>query len=61
MWPRSNPVNMFFGRDRLGDNLFGNCLLALDANTGKRIWHFQTVKHDIWDRDLPSPPIVDYR
>ena len=47
---------MFIGRDRLGDNLFGNTLLALDANTGKRIWHFQTVKHDIWDRDLPSPP-----
>ena len=52
----SNPVNMFIGRDRLGDNLFANSLLALDANTGKRIWHFQTVKHDIWDRDLPSPP-----
>ena len=52
----ANPVNMFIGRDRLGDNLFGNTLLALDANTGKRIWHFQTVKHDIWDRDLPSPP-----
>jgi glucose dehydrogenase len=52
----SNPVNMFIGRDRLGDNLFGNTLLALDANTGKRIWHFQVVKHDIWDRDLPSPP-----
>ena len=51
----ANPVNMFIGRDRLGDNL-GNSLLALDANTGKRIGHFQTVKHDIWDRDLPSPP-----
>ena len=54
----ANPVNMFIGRDRLGDNLFGNTLLALDANTGKRIWHFQTVKHDIWDRDLPSPPTL---
>lgn len=52
----ANPVNMFIGRDRLGDNLFANTLLALDANTGKRLWHFQTVKHDIWDRDLPSPP-----
>jgi quinoprotein glucose dehydrogenase len=52
----ANPVNMFIGRDRLGDNLFANSLLALDANTGKRIWHFQTVKHDLWDRDLPSPP-----
>ena len=39
-----------------GDNLFANSLLALDAATGKRVWHFQTVRHDIWDRDLPSPP-----
>lgn len=46
----------FYGGDRAGDNLFANCLIALDANTGKRIWHFQTVHHDIWDRDLPSPP-----
>jgi len=46
----------FYGGNRPGDNLFANCLLALDANTGKRIWHFQTVRHDIWDRDLPAPP-----
>ena len=39
-----------------GDNLFANSLIALDAATGKRIWHFQMVRHDIWDRDLPSPP-----
>ncbi|MFY0650571.1 MAG: PQQ-binding-like beta-propeller repeat protein [Cyclobacteriaceae bacterium] len=50
----------FFGGDRPGDNLFANCLVALDATTGERIWHYQTVHHDIWDRDLPSPPnLVD--
>ncbi len=46
----------FYGGNRKGANLFANCLLALDANTGERIWHFQTVHHDLWDRDLPSPP-----
>jgi len=46
----------FYGGDRPGENLFANCVLALDANTGKRIWHYQTVHHDIWDRDLPSAP-----
>ncbi len=46
----------FWGGNRKGKNLFANCLLALNAETGKRIWHFQTVYHDIWDRDLPSPP-----
>ncbi|MBK7869328.1 MAG: PQQ-binding-like beta-propeller repeat protein [Saprospiraceae bacterium] len=48
----------FYGGDREGDNLFANCILALDANTGKRIWHYQTVHHDIWDRDLPCPPTL---
>lgn len=46
----------FYGGNRKGQNLFANCLLALDARTGKRIWHFQTTHHDIWDRDLPAPP-----
>ncbi|MEM6320164.1 MAG: PQQ-binding-like beta-propeller repeat protein [Bacteroidota bacterium] len=46
----------FYGGDRIGENLFANCLLALDANTGKRKWHYQFVHHDIWDRDLPAPP-----
>lgn len=46
----------FYGGDRIGENLFANCILALDARTGKRIWHYQTVHHDIWDRDLPAPP-----
>ena len=48
----------FYGANRLGDNLFANSLLALDAATGKRIWHFQFVKHDILDRDPPSPPTL---
>lgn len=46
----------FYGGNRKGSNLFANCLLALDAKTGKRIWHQQLVHHDIWDRDLPAPP-----
>ncbi|HKB43979.1 MAG TPA: pyrroloquinoline quinone-dependent dehydrogenase, partial [Chitinophagaceae bacterium] len=46
----------FYGGKRKGQNLFANCLLALDAATGKRIWHFQTMHHDVWDRDLPTPP-----
>src|SRR5882757_5017690 len=46
----------FYGGDRLGNDLFADTLLALDANTGKRIWHFQGVHHDIWDRDFPSAP-----
>src|SRR5262249_6037666 len=44
--------------DRVGDSLFANTLLALNAATGERIWHFQAVKHDIWDRDFPSPPVL---
>lgn len=48
----------FYGGDRLGDNLFGTSLVALDANTGKRVWHFQLVKHDVWDRDPPTPPTL---
>src|SRR5215470_3745687 len=48
----------FYGGKRLGDNLFANCELALDAATGKRIWHFQTVHHDMWDRDLPTAPAL---
>ena len=48
----------FYGADRHGDNLFGNSLVALDAATGKRVWHFQTVRHDLWDRDLPAQPTL---
>ncbi|MGM9509022.1 outer membrane protein assembly factor BamB family protein [Larkinella sp. GY13] len=45
-----------YGSTRPGQNLFGNSLVALDAATGKRRWHFQTIHHDIWDRDIPAPP-----
>jgi quinoprotein glucose dehydrogenase len=48
----------FWGGNRVGDNLYANCLLALDAKTGKRLWHFQFVHHDVWDRDLPTPPVL---
>lgn len=48
----------FYGSNRHGDNLFANCVLALDARTGKYVWHFQTVKHDLWDMDLPAPPTL---
>ena len=48
----------FYGGKRLGDNLFANCVLALDANTGKLLWHFQTVHHDVWDRDPPTAPVL---
>lgn len=45
----------FYGGVRPGMNLFANCIIALDAKTGKRLWHFQTIHHDMWDRDLPCP------
>jgi quinoprotein glucose dehydrogenase len=48
----------FYGGDRPGDNLFGNSTIALDARTGDRKWHVQTTRHDIWDMDLPTPPVL---
>lgn len=48
----------FYGGKRTGDNLYANCVLALDAATGKRIWHFQTIHHDVWDRDPPAAPVL---
>ncbi|MDP4214271.1 MAG: PQQ-binding-like beta-propeller repeat protein [Bacteroidota bacterium] len=51
-----SPSYDFYGADRAGQNLFGNCVIALDALTGKYIWHFQTIHHDLWDYDLPAPP-----
>lgn len=48
----------FYGGTRHGMNLFANCLLALDAKTGKRLWHFQIVHHDLLDKDLPCPPVL---
>jgi quinoprotein glucose dehydrogenase len=56
--PTGSPVFDFYGADRVGNDLFADTLLALDARTGKRLWHFQGVHHDIWDRDFPSPPAL---
>ena len=56
--PTGSAAADFYGANRVGDNLFANTLLALDAETGKRVWHFQAVRHDIWDRDFPSPPTL---
>jgi quinoprotein glucose dehydrogenase len=53
-----SPASDFYGGDRKGANLFGNCVLALDARTGKRLWHFQTVRHDLWVYDNPCPPVL---
>lgn len=56
--PTGNPTNDFYGGQRLGKGLYGNCLLALNAETGKLIWHFQTVHHDVWDMDVPTAPAL---
>jgi quinoprotein glucose dehydrogenase len=52
------PTGDYYGGHRPGDNLFADSIVALDARTGKRIWHFQTIHHDIWDWDLPCAPII---
>src|SRR5947208_16952297 len=54
--PIGSPSYDFYGADRRGQNLFGNSLVALDAATGKLIWYFQMVHHDLWDHDPPAPP-----
>jgi len=54
--PLTSPASDFYGGDRKGQNLFGDSLVALDAATGKRLWHFQTIHHDLWDWDLPAQP-----
>ena len=56
--PTGSAVPDFYGAERVGDDLYANCLLALDAATGKKLWHFQGVHHDVWDRDFPSPPAL---
>jgi quinoprotein glucose dehydrogenase len=53
-----SPSYDHFGGNRAGQNLFANCVLALNANTGERLWHFQTVHHDLWDFDNPCPPAL---
>ena len=54
--PTGSAAPDFYGGDRLGSNLYANSLVALNANTGEYIWHFQFTHHDIWDRDPPAPP-----
>jgi quinoprotein glucose dehydrogenase len=56
--PLGEPFDTAYGADRAGENLFSDSLVALDANTGRLVWHFQTVRHDLWDRDLPAPPTL---
>jgi quinoprotein glucose dehydrogenase len=56
--PTGSAVSDFYGGDRVGDDLFANCLIAMNAQTGERLWHFQGVHHDIWDRDFPSAPAL---
>jgi quinoprotein glucose dehydrogenase len=56
--PTGSAAYDFYGENRHGDNLFANTLLALDAGTGRRVWHFQAVKHDLWDHDLPAAPTL---
>lgn len=55
-FPLGSPTHDMYGGDRKGANLFGDCLLALDLHTGKRLWHFQVVHHDLWDYDPTSAP-----
>jgi quinoprotein glucose dehydrogenase len=56
--PFGSPAYDFYGGDRKGSNLFGNSLVALDADTGRLLWHYQMVRHDIWDYDLPAQPVL---
>jgi quinoprotein glucose dehydrogenase len=56
--PVSTPTNDWYGGHRLGDNLFADSLVCLEAKTGKRVWHFQVVHHGLWDYDLPAAPIL---
>lgn len=53
-----SPSYDFYGASRIGDNLFGNCVVALDAASGKYRWHYQVIRHDLWDYDLPCAPVV---
>ncbi|MBB5984443.1 PQQ-binding-like beta-propeller repeat protein [Sphingobium lignivorans] len=56
--PVGGPSANYYGGDRPGANLFGNSIVAVDALTGKYRWHFQTIHHDLWDSDLPAPPVL---
>jgi quinoprotein glucose dehydrogenase len=56
--PVAGPAGNYWGGDRPGNNLFANSIVAVNAETGKYIWHFQTVHHDLWDSDMPNPPAL---
>ena len=56
--PISGPSPNYYGGDRPGDNLFGNSVVAVEAETGKYLWHFQSTHHALWDEDMPSPPVL---
>jgi quinoprotein glucose dehydrogenase len=56
--PIGSPATNYYGGDRPGNNAYGNSIVAVDIQTGKYLWHFQTVHHDIWDYDNPSAPIL---
>ncbi len=56
--PVEMPTNDYYGGHRLGDNLFSDTLVALNLETGERVWHFQTTHHDVWDWDLPAAPVL---
>src|SRR5258708_4754830 len=56
--PTSSASPDYYGGERIGDNLFANSIVALRADTGRRVWHFQTVHHDLWDYDVASPPVL---
>jgi quinoprotein glucose dehydrogenase len=56
--PTGSAAADFYGANRLGDNLYANCLIALDATTGRKRWHYQFVRHDVLDRDLPTAPTL---
>jgi len=57
-FPIGSPTFDYYGADRVGNDVFGNCLIALDARTGKRLWHFQNVHHDMWDYDDVAAPML---
>ena len=56
--PAESPTSDYYGGYRPGNNLYANSVIALNAKTGKRVWHFQTTHHDIWDFDPPTAPIL---
>ena len=57
-FPLTSPTNDMYGGHRLGDNLFSDSLVCVKCATGERVWHYQTVHHDLWDYDLPAAPIL---